>query len=387
MISYLGSIIAGSGRMDVDVDRRVAQASKAFGALRKAVFLDKNLSLRTKRKPYNACVLSVLLYWGPRGSCTMPVSSQCYSTGDQEEAVQCLCPLSATLLGTKRKLYNVCVLSVLLYWGPRGSCTMPVSSQCYSTGDQEEAVQCLCPLSATLLGTKRKLYNACVLSVLLYWGPRGSCTMSVSSQCYSTGDQEEAVQCLCPLSATLLGTKRKLYNACVLSVLLYWGPRGSRTMPVSSQCYSTGDQEEAVQCLCPLSATLLGTCTMPVSSQCYSTGDQEEAVQCLSCQCYSTGDQEEAVQCLCPLSATLLGTKRKPYNACVLSVLLYWGPRGSCTMSVSSQCYSTGDQEEAVQCLCPLSATLLGTKRKLYNVCVLSVLLYWGPSAGSLSGN
>ena len=45
---------------------------------------------------------------------------------------------------------------------------MPVSSQCYSTGDQEEAVQCLCPLSATLLGTKRKLSNACVLSVLLY---------------------------------------------------------------------------------------------------------------------------------------------------------------------------------------------------------------------------
>ena len=28
----LGSVIAGSGRMDVDVDRRVAQASKAFGA-------------------------------------------------------------------------------------------------------------------------------------------------------------------------------------------------------------------------------------------------------------------------------------------------------------------------------------------------------------------
>ena len=33
---YLGSVIAGSGRMDV-VDRRVAQAYKAFGALRKAV--------------------------------------------------------------------------------------------------------------------------------------------------------------------------------------------------------------------------------------------------------------------------------------------------------------------------------------------------------------
>ena len=37
---YLGSVIAGSGRMDVDVDRRVEQASKAIGALRKAVFLD-----------------------------------------------------------------------------------------------------------------------------------------------------------------------------------------------------------------------------------------------------------------------------------------------------------------------------------------------------------
>ena len=44
------------------MDRWIAQASKAFGALRKSVFLDKNLSLCTKRKVYNACVLSVLLY-------------------------------------------------------------------------------------------------------------------------------------------------------------------------------------------------------------------------------------------------------------------------------------------------------------------------------------
>ena len=59
---YLGSLIADSGRMDMDVDRQVAQASKAFGALRKSVFLDKSLSLATKRRLYNACVLSVLLY-------------------------------------------------------------------------------------------------------------------------------------------------------------------------------------------------------------------------------------------------------------------------------------------------------------------------------------
>ena len=70
---YLGSVIAGSGRLDVDVDRRVAQASKAFGALRKAVFLDKNLSLGTKRKLYNACVLSVLLYGA---ECWIPLRKQ-----------------------------------------------------------------------------------------------------------------------------------------------------------------------------------------------------------------------------------------------------------------------------------------------------------------------
>ena len=56
------SYIANSGRMDADVDKRVAQALKAFGALKKAVFLDKNLSLTTKRRLYNAYVLSVLLY-------------------------------------------------------------------------------------------------------------------------------------------------------------------------------------------------------------------------------------------------------------------------------------------------------------------------------------
>ena len=59
---YLGSIIAANGRMDADVEKRLSQASKAFGALRKPVFSDKNLSLRTKREVYQACVISVLLY-------------------------------------------------------------------------------------------------------------------------------------------------------------------------------------------------------------------------------------------------------------------------------------------------------------------------------------
>ena len=59
---YLGSIVATDGRVDVEVERRISQASRAFGALRKPVFLDRNLRLETKRKIYQACVLSVLLY-------------------------------------------------------------------------------------------------------------------------------------------------------------------------------------------------------------------------------------------------------------------------------------------------------------------------------------
>ena len=59
---YLGSLIAASGRMDVDVERQIIKESQALGALKKPVFRDKNLALNTKRKVYQACVLSILLY-------------------------------------------------------------------------------------------------------------------------------------------------------------------------------------------------------------------------------------------------------------------------------------------------------------------------------------
>jgi len=66
---YLGSMVSSSGRMDVEVDRRIASASKAFGSLRHAVFTDRTLNTTTKRKVYQACVLPVLLYgcecWTP----------------------------------------------------------------------------------------------------------------------------------------------------------------------------------------------------------------------------------------------------------------------------------------------------------------------------------
>lgn len=54
---YFGSTISASGRMDADVLWRIVLASRP---LRKAVFLDKNLRLETKRKVFQACILSVL---------------------------------------------------------------------------------------------------------------------------------------------------------------------------------------------------------------------------------------------------------------------------------------------------------------------------------------
>ena len=50
--TYLGFTIEASGKFDLDVDCRITKASKTFGALRKAVFEDKNLTTLTKRKVY-----------------------------------------------------------------------------------------------------------------------------------------------------------------------------------------------------------------------------------------------------------------------------------------------------------------------------------------------
>ena len=60
--TYLGSTIEASGKLDLDVDCRIKKASKPFGALRKAVSEDKNLTTFRKCKVYDACVLSTLLY-------------------------------------------------------------------------------------------------------------------------------------------------------------------------------------------------------------------------------------------------------------------------------------------------------------------------------------
>ena len=59
---YLGSVVVSNGRRHAEVDRRIANASKDFGALCKAIFDDENLSLSIKRKVYNACDICTALW-------------------------------------------------------------------------------------------------------------------------------------------------------------------------------------------------------------------------------------------------------------------------------------------------------------------------------------
>ena len=66
---YMGSVIHSGGRSSCDVDSRIANASRACGALQKSIFGNKHLDLHIKRCVFNACVLSLWLYgsecWTP----------------------------------------------------------------------------------------------------------------------------------------------------------------------------------------------------------------------------------------------------------------------------------------------------------------------------------
>ncbi len=59
---YLGSVLDGRGGIMKEVKERIAKASRGFGALKEPVFMDKNLSLATKRLVYKAVVLATLLW-------------------------------------------------------------------------------------------------------------------------------------------------------------------------------------------------------------------------------------------------------------------------------------------------------------------------------------
>ena len=58
---YLGCAISPDSRIAGEIDRRLANAARAFGSLQ-CVFQDTKLSLRVKRMLYSGCVLSLLLY-------------------------------------------------------------------------------------------------------------------------------------------------------------------------------------------------------------------------------------------------------------------------------------------------------------------------------------
>lgn len=58
-----------SARVGVEVERRVTQAYRTFGTLRRTIYKNCSLTTKTKQAIYEACVVSVLLYesegWAP----------------------------------------------------------------------------------------------------------------------------------------------------------------------------------------------------------------------------------------------------------------------------------------------------------------------------------
>ena len=60
--TYLGSNITSDGEVQNEVKTCISKAAKAFRCLRKSIFKDRRLSVETKRRVYEAAVLSVLLF-------------------------------------------------------------------------------------------------------------------------------------------------------------------------------------------------------------------------------------------------------------------------------------------------------------------------------------
>jgi len=73
---YLGSVIAPSLRDDIDVENRISQAAKAFGALCKPIFKEPGLTARAKGTIYSAFVLSLLLYGSEAWALTKELQHQ-----------------------------------------------------------------------------------------------------------------------------------------------------------------------------------------------------------------------------------------------------------------------------------------------------------------------
>ena len=60
--TYLGSTITSNLSLDTELDKRIAKAAAVMAQLSKRVWTNKQLTLNTKLKVYQACILSSLLY-------------------------------------------------------------------------------------------------------------------------------------------------------------------------------------------------------------------------------------------------------------------------------------------------------------------------------------
>ena len=60
--TYLGSTLSKNTTLDQEIATRLGKASTTFGRLTKRVWKNRHLSIRTKVRVYEACVLSILLY-------------------------------------------------------------------------------------------------------------------------------------------------------------------------------------------------------------------------------------------------------------------------------------------------------------------------------------
>ena len=60
--TYLGSTMTDNLSLNKEIDRRIGRACGTFSQLKKRVWENKKLTVKTKISVYRACVLSTLLY-------------------------------------------------------------------------------------------------------------------------------------------------------------------------------------------------------------------------------------------------------------------------------------------------------------------------------------
>ena len=60
--TYLGSTITNTNSADLEVERRIQSARKAYGALQKRLWIYYDISTKTKVKVYSVAVIPCLLY-------------------------------------------------------------------------------------------------------------------------------------------------------------------------------------------------------------------------------------------------------------------------------------------------------------------------------------